>query len=107
MGKRRGVNYAEFSAEINIPRMTLQGYLNGTSYLRTDSMENLVDKLGISVAEFVSGEEHFASVSNPDFDQILSNILTLPPRFCLPLSKQLLCWKACSNCLGNCMKQRA
>ena len=62
---KRGVNYAELSAEINVLRMTLQGYLNGTSHPRADSMENLADKLRISVAELVSGEEHFAPVSNP------------------------------------------
>ena len=49
---KRGVNYAEFSAEINIPRTTLQGYLNDTSHPRADSMENLADKLGISVTGF-------------------------------------------------------
>ena len=38
---RRGMNYAEFSAEIGIPRTTLQGYLNGTSHPRADSIENL------------------------------------------------------------------
>ncbi len=84
---KRGVNYAELSAEIGIPRTTLQGYLKGTSHPRADSMENLADKLGISVAELVSGEEHFVSVSNPDFDQILSNIPTLHPKV-LPAAQQ-------------------
>ena len=34
-------------------------------------MENLADKLGISVAELVSGEEPSASAMDFDFDQIL------------------------------------
>ena len=84
---KRGVNYAELSAEINVLRMTLQGYLNGTSHPRADSMENLADKLRISVAELVSGEEHFAPVSNPDIDQILSHIPTLHPKV-LPAAQQ-------------------
>ena len=84
---KRGVNYVGLSAEIDIPRTTLQGYLNGTSHPRADSIENLADKLGISVAQLVSGEEHPAPVSNPDFDQILSNILTLHPKV-LPAAQQ-------------------
>ena len=38
---KRGVNYVGLSAEIDIPRTTLQGYLNGTSHPRADSIENL------------------------------------------------------------------
>lgn len=77
---KKGVNYAEFLAEINIPRTTLQGYLNDTSHPRADSMENLADKLGISVAELVSGEEPSASAMDFDFDQILSTVPTLHPK---------------------------
>ena len=84
---KRGVNYAEFSAEINIPRTTLQGYLNDTSHPRADSMENLADKLGISVAELVSGEEPSASAMDFDFDQILSTVPTLHPKV-LPAAQQ-------------------
>lgn len=84
---KRGVNYAEFSAEINIPRTTLQGYLNDTSHPRADSMENLADKLGISVAEMVSGEEPSASAMDFDFDQILSTVPTLHPKV-LPAAQQ-------------------
>lgn len=84
---KRGVNYAELAAEIDVPRTTLQGYLNGTSHPRSDSMENLADKLGISVAELVSGEEHSVFVSNSDFEQILSSIPTLHPKV-LPAAQQ-------------------
>ena len=76
---KRGVNYAELSAEIDIPRTTLQGYLNGTSHPRADSMENLTDKLRISVAELVSGEEQSVSASDSDFNQILSTIPAIHP----------------------------
>lgn len=55
---KRGLNFMEFSAELDIPRTTLQGYLKGTSSPRADSLEQLADKLGISLAELVSGKEH-------------------------------------------------
>ena len=84
---KRGVNYAKLSAEIDIPRTTLQGYLSGTSHPRADSMENLADKLGISVAELVSGEEPPASAMDFDFDQILSTVPTLHPKV-LPSTQQ-------------------
>ena len=84
---KRGVNYAELSAEIGIPRTTLQGYLSGTSCPRADSMENLADKLGISVAELISGEEPSAAARTSDFDQILSTLPTLHPK-ALPAAQQ-------------------
>lgn len=55
--EKRGLNFMEFSAELDIPRTTLQGYLKGTSSPRADSLEELADKLGISLAELVSGKE--------------------------------------------------
>jgi len=82
---KRGVNYSELSAEIDIPRTTLQGYLSGTSHPRADSMENLADKLGISVAELVPGEEPSASAM--DFNRILSTVPTLHPKV-LPAAQQ-------------------
>ena len=65
----------------------LQGYLNGTSHPRADSMENLADKLGISVAELVSGEEHSVSAGDSDYDQMLSTIPALHPKI-LPAAQQ-------------------
>lgn len=58
----------------------LQGYLNGTSHLRAVSMENLADKLGISVAELVSGKEHSVSAGDSDYDRTLSTIPALHPK---------------------------
>lgn len=84
---KRGVNYVELSEAIDVPRTTLQGYLNGTSHPRADSMENLANKLGISLAELVSGEEHFVSAVDSNFDQILSNIPSLHPTV-LPVAQQ-------------------
>ena len=45
---KRGVNYAEFAEELGIPRTTMQGYVNGTSYPRADSMKEPANRLGIS-----------------------------------------------------------
>ena len=42
-------------------------------------MENLTDKLRISVAELVSGEEQSVSASDSDFSQILSTIPAIDP----------------------------
>lgn len=58
----------------------LQGYLNGTSHPRADSMGNLADKSGISVAEPVSGKEHSVSAGDSDYDQMLSTIPALHPK---------------------------
>ncbi len=56
--EKRGGTLMEFSLELGIPRSTLQGYLKGTSHPRADSLEELAEKLGISVAELVSGTEY-------------------------------------------------
>ncbi|WP_367272227.1 helix-turn-helix domain-containing protein [uncultured Dysosmobacter sp.] len=53
--ERQGKTLMEFSTELGIPRSTLQGYLKGTSHPRADSMEELAYKLGISLADLVSG----------------------------------------------------
>ena len=47
---KRGLNFMEFSTEQGIPRTTLQGYLKGISSPRTDTLEELAKKLGISPA---------------------------------------------------------
>lgn len=88
MGKR-GMNYAKFSKEIGIPRTTLQGYLKGTSHPRTDSLEELADRLGLSPAELVSGEEYPAPTGIPSIDQILEEIPALHPHV-LPFARQLV-----------------
>lgn len=55
---KRGVNYVGLSNEIGIPRSTLHGYLKGTSHPRSDSLDELAKRLGISIAELVSGTEY-------------------------------------------------
>ncbi len=77
---RRGVSYAGFSEEIGIPRSTLQSYLKGTSCPRADSLEALADKLGLSVAELVSGEECPSHTGISCLDQVLAEIPLLHPR---------------------------
>lgn len=67
----------------------LQDYLNGISHPRTDSMENLADKLGISVAELASGKEHPVSAGDSNYDQMLSTIPALRSK-ALPVAHQAL-----------------
>lgn len=76
---KRGLNCVELSAAIGFPRTTLQGYLKGTSHPRADSIEELADKLGLSVAELVSGEERPASVGGAGFERVLSDLPALHP----------------------------
>lgn len=65
----------------------LQDYLNGISHPRTDSMENLADKLEISVAELASGKEHPVSAGDSNYDQMLSTIPALRSKV-LPVAHQ-------------------
>lgn len=50
-------------------------------------MENLADKLGISVAELASGKEHSVSAGDSDYEQMLSTIPALDPKI-LPVAHQ-------------------
>ncbi len=86
---RRGVNYVGLSAEIGIPRTTLQSYLKGTSYPRADSLEELADKLGLSLAELVSGEEYPSHTGIACLDPILAEIPLLHP-FILPIVREIV-----------------
>lgn len=76
---KRGVNYAEFAEELGIPRTTMQGYVKGSSNLRADFMEEPANRLGISVAELVSGEEYPAHTGNACLDELISMLPTLHP----------------------------
>ena len=76
---KRGVNYAEFAEELGIPRTTMQGYVKGSSNPRADSMEELANRLGISVAELVSEEEYPAHTGNACLDELISMLPTLHP----------------------------
>ena len=76
---KRGVNYAEFAEELGIPRTTMQGYVRGSSNPRADSMEELANRLGISVAELVSEEEYPAHTGNACLDELISMLPTLHP----------------------------
>nr|WP_325302560.1 DUF6514 family protein [uncultured Dysosmobacter sp.] len=84
---KRGLNCVKLSEAIDFPRTTLQGYLKGTSHPRADSMEELASKLGLSVAELISGEEYPTPIGSSGFDQIFSEILELHPLI-LPVAQQ-------------------
>lgn len=75
---KRGVNYVGLSAEIGIPRTTLHGYLKGTSHPRSDSLEELAEKLGIFIAELVSGDE-YSHTGISCLDQVFYELPTLHP----------------------------
>ena len=49
------LSLSELSKELGIPVSSLQGYLKGTSNLRSDTIELLAEKMKISVTEMVSG----------------------------------------------------
>lgn len=84
---KRGVNYAGLSTQLGIPRATLRGYLKGSSHPRSDSLEQLADKLGISLAELVSGEEYPRSTGISCLDYVLMEIPALNPHV-LPIAKE-------------------
>ena len=86
---KRGVSCVGLSAAIDFPRTTLQGYLKGTSHPRADSIEELADKLGLSVTELISGEECPTPTGSSGLDQISSEILALHP-LVLPVAQQAL-----------------
>ena len=50
-----GKTKLEFSRDLGIPRSTLQGYLRGEKGLRSDSIEELAKRLGMSPAQLISG----------------------------------------------------
>ena len=52
--QERNKTVSELSAEIDIPRSSLENYSKGTSNLRADTIELLADKLGLTPAELVS-----------------------------------------------------
>ncbi len=53
----------EFSQEIGIGRSTLQGYLNGTSAPRSDTIELLSRYIGCTPAELISDDRGAATAS--------------------------------------------
>lgn len=76
---KRGLNFMEFSRELDIPRTTLQGYLKGTSSPRADTLEDLAKKLGISPAELIAGTEDPRSAGVPCLDALLLELPSLHP----------------------------
>ena len=58
-----GKTKLEFSRDLGIPRSTLQGYLRGEKGLRSDSIEELAKRLGISPAQLISGPGAAEAVS--------------------------------------------
>ena len=77
---RRGVGFMEFAEELGIPRTTLAGYLKGTSHPRADSLEYLAEKLGISLAELVSGDEYPPNRGISCLEPVLLEMAALHPR---------------------------
>lgn len=49
------LSIAEFSKELNIGKSSLQAYLNGTQCMRSDTIELIAKKMGVTPAELVSG----------------------------------------------------
>lgn len=86
---KRGMNFMEFSTALGIPRTTLQGYLKGTSSPRTDSLEELANKLGISPAELISGREYPGNVGISCLDPIFMELPALHPH-ALPFAQDAL-----------------
>ena len=58
-----GKTKLEFSRDLGIPRSTLQGYLRGEKGLRSDSIEELAKRLGMSPAQLISGPGAAEAVS--------------------------------------------
>jgi len=77
---KRGLNATEFAKVLGIPRTTLRGYLKGTSSPRTDTLEELAKKLGISPAELVAGNEYPRSTGISCLDSFLLELPSLHPR---------------------------
>lgn len=76
---KRGLNFMEFAAELDVPRTTLRGYLKGTSSPRADSLEELAKKLDISPAELVAGKEYPSSTGVYCLDPVLLELPSLHP----------------------------
>ena len=53
--KEKGLSLEEASEELCISRTALQSYVKAHSNPRADTLELLAEKLGVSVAELVSG----------------------------------------------------
>lgn len=71
----------ELSKELGIPRSTLQGYLKGERSLRSDSIEEVAGKLGISPAQLISGPEwSTAKAKLPNMDAFLGLLQALHPK---------------------------
>ena len=62
-----GKTKLEFSRDLGIPRSTLQGYLRGEKGLRSDSIEELAKRLGMSPAQLISGPGCGAPANGPDW----------------------------------------
>lgn len=78
--EKLGKSTMEFSQELGIPRSTLQGYLNGTSSPRTDSLEELAEKLGIPPAVLISGSGDADIADRSCLEPILSELQSLHPQ---------------------------
>ena len=70
----------ELSEELGIPRSTFQGYLKGEKCLRSDSIEEIANGLGISPAQLISGPDSFNQTRFAGLDSILLEIQTLHPQ---------------------------
>lgn len=83
---KRGIRFQEFAKELGIPRTTLTGYMKGTSHPRADSLEYLAEKLGISLAELVSGEESPHTDGLACMESVRMEISALHPRV-IPIAR--------------------
>lgn len=83
---KRGARFQDFAQELGIPRTTLTGYMKGTSHPRADSLEYLAEKLGISLAELVSGEESPHNDGLACIEPVLMEIPALHPR-AMPIAR--------------------
>jgi transcriptional regulator with XRE-family HTH domain len=53
--QERHQTLTELSADLDIPRSSLENYAKGTANLRVDSLQMLAERLGMTPAELVSG----------------------------------------------------
>lgn len=53
--RARSLTLREAARELDIPWASLEGYANGQANPRADTLEMLAEKMGVSIAEMVSG----------------------------------------------------
>ena len=66
------LSVAELSEELGIAKSALAGYLSGTCNPRTDTLELLAEKRGVSVAEIISAHPR-------DWERAARLFSSLPP----------------------------